>query len=95
MGSKSFWIDAGERAVRTFAQALLALFGAGVVDVVHAPWGADLAIAAGAAGLSVLTSIVASGVAGSATAGLVDPAPTVPAALASLKAQQTARAPRG
>lgn len=89
--NRPFWIDAGERAIRTFAQALLALFGAGAVDVVHTPWLADIGIAAGAAVLSLLTSIVASGVAGSSTAALVEPAPTVPAAVAALKAQQAKR----
>ena len=62
MWTVSFWKGAGERALRTFAQTLVALIGVGSVSIVTLPWGEVLAVSATAAVLSVLTSIVASGV---------------------------------
>ena len=62
MRSKAFWIDAGERAVRTFAQALVAALTAGFVFTDGAAWGAALLTAAIAALVSLLTSVAASGV---------------------------------
>lgn len=59
MWSESFWKAASERALRTFAQALAALIGAGAVNVIDVDWPANLGIAATAALLSVLTSIAA------------------------------------
>lgn len=53
----AFAKDAIERAVKTFAQALLAYFGAGAVNVLTADWGEALAVAGTAAFLSVLTSL--------------------------------------
>jgi hypothetical protein len=53
---KVFWIATGERAVKTFAQALVALFVAGVT-VLTIDWQQGLAVAATAALVSVLTSI--------------------------------------
>jgi hypothetical protein len=53
---KAFWIAAGERAVKTFAQALVALFVAGVT-VLNVDWQQALAVSATAALVSVLTSI--------------------------------------
>jgi hypothetical protein len=63
MWTKSFWKQAAERAVKSAAQALIGLWaldgGLNVLDV-----DARLAagVAAGAAVLSVLTSIVTSGI---------------------------------
>ena len=62
MRSKAFWIDAGERAVRTFAQALVAVLVAGFVFTDAAAWGEALLSAAVAALVSLLTSVAASGV---------------------------------
>ena len=56
--SRAFWSGAAERAVKTAAQTLLALLGAGALDVLHVPWTGGLSVAAGAAVLSLLTSIV-------------------------------------
>jgi hypothetical protein len=70
--TRLFWRDAAERAVKTFAQAVLATFGAGALDVLHADWGNALALGGGAAALSVLTSLVSSQVHDPESASLVD-----------------------
>lgn len=46
-----------ERAIKTFAQALLAVMGVGVTNVLSVPWTAALLTAGTAALISVLTSI--------------------------------------
>ena len=56
LSEKLFWIAAGERAVKTFAQALVAVFAAGVT-ILDVDWQQTLAIAATAAVVSLLTSI--------------------------------------
>lgn len=57
MWTAQFWKDAGERALKTFAQALIAVLGAGAVDLMSVGWKQDLSVAGGAALLSLLTSI--------------------------------------
>jgi hypothetical protein len=54
-----FWQAVAERAVKTFAQTLLAALtmSSAPVNVLHANWGGDLGLAFGAALLSVLTSL--------------------------------------
>lgn len=54
---RGFAADVGERAIKTAAQTLLAYFGAGALDVLHADWSAGLSLAAGASVLSLLTSL--------------------------------------
>ena len=56
LSEKLFWIAAGERAVKTFAQSLVALFAAGVT-ILNIDWQQGLAMAATAAVVSVLTSV--------------------------------------
>lgn len=56
LSDKLFWIAAGERAVKTFAQSLVALFAAGVT-ILNIDWQQGLAVAATAAVVSVLTSV--------------------------------------
>ena len=53
---KHFWIAAAERAIKTFAQALVALFVAGVT-VLTIDWQQGLAVAGTAALVSLLTSV--------------------------------------
>jgi hypothetical protein len=53
-----------ERAVKTFCQALLATLGAGAVNILEVPWLSAVSVAAGAALISVLTSVASSGFGG-------------------------------
>ena len=57
MFTYQFWQLAIERAVKTFAQSLLAIFSATGVGLLTVPWAASLSTAGIAAVLSVLTSI--------------------------------------
>lgn len=68
-----FWKDAGERAVKTAAQALLSLWLVGdlAFDLLTVDWGSALGVAAGAAVISVLTSLVSAPAADVGTASLV------------------------
>ncbi|HET6915318.1 MAG TPA: holin [Acidimicrobiales bacterium] len=56
---KDYVIDVAERAVRTFFQTLAAYFGAGALDLLHADWTHALDLSAGAAVLSIVTSMAA------------------------------------
>jgi hypothetical protein len=66
-----FWRDALERAVRTAAQALIGVFAAGATGVLDVAWPAALSAAGLAALVSLLTSVVASGVGTPGTAGFL------------------------
>jgi len=57
MFTYQFWQWATERAVKTFAQSLLAIFSATGVGLLTVPWAASLLTAGMAAVLSVLTSM--------------------------------------
>ena len=71
MFTSAFWKDAGERAVKTFAQALLSLFIAGVT-ILNIDWTEALAVGATAAVVSILTSIVSVKLGAEGTASLVE-----------------------
>jgi len=58
MFNKAFWNFAGERAIKTFAQAGLAFLGGSTVGLFSADWVGFFSISLGSALLSVLTSIV-------------------------------------
>lgn len=57
MLTKSFLLDALERALKTASQTMLATLGAGAVNVLSVDWKSALAVAAGAGLVSVLTSL--------------------------------------
>jgi hypothetical protein len=62
MWELSFWKKTVERAIRTAAQALLALWGTQVSGVLDVDWMQAGSVAALAALTSVLMSIIATGV---------------------------------
>jgi len=57
MFTKSFLLQLAERAIKTFAQTLVALAGASQMDWLNLDWQHLTATAAIAAGLSALSSI--------------------------------------
>lgn len=69
----SFWLDAAERAIKTFAQTLVAVIGVDKVTAVAMSWRDWLLGAGFAAGLSVLTSV-----ASASKGGTESPASLVP-----------------
>lgn len=79
MYTTRFWRDAAERAGKSFAQALLLLWAAdGGFNVLSIDVPAAFGVAAGAAVLSLLTSIVSAPVADTGTASVVSAAPPPP-----------------
>jgi Putative lactococcus lactis phage r1t holin len=69
------WLkDAAERALKTFAQSLLATLTLNGVDILHLDWGQALAAAATATAISLLTSVVSAGVGSKGTASLTNAA---------------------
>jgi hypothetical protein len=68
-----FLKDAAERAIKTFAQTLLSAVGTGAVlpAVTDVDWTQGAAIGATAAIISILTSIVTSGIGNNGTASVV------------------------
>lgn len=52
-----FWRAAGERAIKTLAQTLVALIGANAASIMELDWGQILGVAATATVLSILTSV--------------------------------------
>jgi hypothetical protein len=57
VNTTKFWSQTGERAVKTFCQVLAATLLADQVGVLEADWASAASLAAGAALLSLLTSI--------------------------------------
>jgi len=58
MFSINFWQYAGERAIKTVAQAALAFLGTGSVGLFTIDWYSMASVSLGAGLLSILTSIV-------------------------------------
>ena len=72
MWTLKFWQNALERAVRTAAQSLLALWGTQVTGVLEVDWVQAASVAALAALTSVLMSLVATGVGDHSSPSFVD-----------------------
>lgn len=62
MWTASFWLQALERAIKTFAQAAVALLTADGIGVAEIEWGGTAAAAGLAALVSILTSLAGAGV---------------------------------
>jgi hypothetical protein len=60
MWKVDFWRDAIERAIKTFAQSVIAMFSADTLNVLKADFGQLLAVSLGAALISLLTSLASS-----------------------------------
>ncbi|OII27936.1 hypothetical protein BIV04_03245 [Frigoribacterium sp. MCBA15_019] len=73
MYTPTFWKDAAERAISTAAQAAIGVLTAGSIGLVDIDWASTGSIAGLAAVVSLLKSIVASGI-GNGDASLVDTA---------------------
>ena len=73
-----FWQLASERALKTFAQSLLAILSATGVGLLTAPWTTALSTAGMTAVLSVLTSMASASVGEPDTPSLLPPAAMSP-----------------
>lgn len=71
----SFWLDTLERAVKTAAQTVIGLIGTNAADVTGLDWQEIGITTAVTTGLSVLFSIVSSGIGEAGTASVLNPAP--------------------
>ena len=56
--SLSFWSYAGERSVKTVAQAALAFLGSGSIGLFTIDWVSLASVSLGAGLLSILTSVI-------------------------------------
>lgn len=72
MFTLSFWKDATERAVKTFAQFIIVLGAAGSLNVFTVDWEQTLGLALGGLILSYATSIVSAGIGNKGSASLVE-----------------------
>lgn len=70
--TRDFLLDSAERAIKTFAQAMLAYFAADAMDVLSADWGEALTVSGTAVLLSVLTSLLSLKLGGNGTASATD-----------------------
>ncbi len=78
MFTSRFWQLASERALKTFAQSLLAILSATGVGLVTAPWTTALSTAGMAAVLSVLSSMASAPMGEPHTPSLLPPAAMSP-----------------
>jgi hypothetical protein len=76
---KAFLLASIERAIKTFAQVLLALFATGQANILNVDWGSGLAVAGTAVLVSFLTSIVSANVGPEGSPSLVEYEPAVEA----------------
>ena len=56
--TRAFWAFAGERAIKTAAQTLIALIGTELVGITAIDWLGNLGVVATATVLSILTAVV-------------------------------------
>jgi hypothetical protein len=76
MWTRSFWLATAERALKSLAQCLVGLWiGDSAFDLIQIDWRHALGLAAGAAALSVLTSIVSAPIGVGGSPSLVDETP--------------------
>ena len=75
--TRAFWLDAGERAAKSFAQTLLALLAGDGVNLLRVDWPTALGLAGTAALLSILTSVASVRVPPAGSASLVGAATLV------------------
>ena len=73
-----FWADTAERAVKTAAQALIALIGTDAVGITDLDWAQIGSVAATAAVLSVLSSVASDRVGPSPGPSVVGAVPALP-----------------
>ena len=60
--TREFWLETADRAIKSFAQAMLLAWGAGeLFDIWSVDWRTTLGFGLGGAAISVLTSIAAAG----------------------------------
>jgi hypothetical protein len=72
MFTTEFWARSAERAIKTAAQTAVSLLGANAVDVLSVDWAQIASVSAGAAVVSVLTSIAGTRIGDPADPSLVD-----------------------
>lgn len=77
MWTRTFWLAASERAIKTLAQTMLALWLVGdqLLNVFEVEWTSSLGVGLGALLVSFLTSLLSAGVGPDATPSLVDESP--------------------
>ena len=71
MWTRKFWQDAAERSIKTAAQALIALWSAGVGGILEIDPVQSVCIAGMAAAVSILTSIASEGIGTKGTASVI------------------------
>lgn len=71
MWTLDFWKDTAERAIKTFAQAVVAGLTAGVTGILEVDWLTVVSVSALAALVSVLTSVASAPFSAKGTASLV------------------------
>lgn len=71
MFTTSFWKSAAERAIKTVAQALIAVLAATTFDWINADWQAIAGTAATAGVLSLLSSIASAGMGDKGTPSII------------------------
>jgi hypothetical protein len=93
MFGRYFWRSTGERALKTFAQALLALLSSGQLGLLDVDWAPALSAAALASLLSVLSSVASAGTGVVGSPSLLSTGSTTPSGAAQPSASGPATQP--